>query len=125
MERQNHDEIRLRVGELTERTDFGRGIARLDAKKMQRIGVKEGDIIELSGGRTAPAIAVRSYPADVGLDVVRMDGLLRRNIKSGIGETVSVKKADVKEAKHVIIAPARQGIIIRMNPQMFKQNLLM
>jgi len=125
MKKENDNELRLKVGELTERTDFGRGIARLDAKKMQRIGVREGDVIEITGNRTSPAIAVRSYPADVGLDVIRMDGLLRRNIKAGIGDVVRVKKADVKEAKHVVIAPARQGIIIRIDPNVFKQNLMM
>ena len=125
MKKENDNELRLKVGELTERTDFGRGIARLDAKKMQRIGVREGDVIEITGNRTSPAIAVRSYPADVGLDVIRMDGLLRRNIKAGIGDVVRVKKADVKEAKHVVIAPARQGIIIRIDPSVFKQNLMM
>ncbi|MCD6557682.1 MAG: CDC48 family AAA ATPase [Candidatus Aenigmarchaeota archaeon] len=125
MKKENDNELRLKVGELTERTDFGRGIARLDAKKMQKIGVREGDVIEITGNRTSPAIAVRSYPADVGLDVIRMDGLLRRNIKAGIGDVVRVKKADVKEAKHVVIAPARQGIIIRIDPNVFKQNLMM
>ena len=45
------NEVRLKVGELTERTDFGRGICRLDAKIMQKLGVKEGDVVEIEGKR--------------------------------------------------------------------------
>ncbi|MFH1073398.1 MAG: AAA family ATPase [Nanoarchaeota archaeon] len=53
-----------------------------------------------------------------------MDGLIRRNAKTSIGEIVEVKKANIKEAKKVAIAPARKGIMIRANPLIFKQGLL-
>ncbi|MFH0832210.1 MAG: CDC48 family AAA ATPase [Candidatus Aenigmatarchaeota archaeon] len=119
------NEIKLKVDELSERMDFGKGIVRISARDMKRLGVTEGDIIELNGKRKTAAIAVRAYPADVGLDVVRMDGLARRNCGTGIGEAVKIKRADVKEAKSVTIAPARKGIIIHMGGNIFKQNLLM
>ena len=119
------EELKLKVGELTERGDFGRGIVRISAKDMKRAGVAEGDIIELEGKRKTAAIAVRAYPVDIGLDIVRMDGLERRNCGSGVGETVKVKKAAVAEAKSVTIAPARKGIIIHMGGNLIKQNILM
>ncbi|MBI2971055.1 MAG: AAA family ATPase [Candidatus Aenigmarchaeota archaeon] len=119
------EEIRLKVGELTERGDFGRGITRLSAKDMKRLGIAEGDVIEIEGKRKTAAIAVRAYPADVGLDIIRMDGLERRNCGAGIGEPIIIKKADIKEAKSVTIAPARKGIIIHMGGNLLKQNLLM
>ena len=53
-----------------------------------------------------------------------MDGITRKNAKTGIGELIKVKKAEVKEAKKVIIAPARKGVMIRANPEIFKQGLL-
>ena len=53
-----------------------------------------------------------------------MDGLIRRNAKAGIGEIVSIKKGNVIEAKKVMIAPQRKGIVIRANPVIFKQGLL-
>ncbi len=118
-------DIKLRIGELTERGDFGRGIIRISAKDMKRIGVSEGDIIEVEGKRKTASIAVRAYPIDVGLDIIRMDGLERRNCGGGIGEVVKVKKAEVKEAKAITIAPARKGIIIHMGGNLLKQNLLM
>ncbi len=118
-------ELKLRIGELTERNDFGRGIVRISAKDMKQIGVTEGDVIEIEGKRKTSAVVVRAYPVDVGLDVIRMDGLCRRNCGAGIGELVKAKRADVKEAKAVTIAPARKGIIIHMGNNLLKHNMLM
>ncbi len=121
----NNNGIKLNVGELTERGDFGRGIVRISAKDMKRLGISEGDIIEIEGKRKSAAIAVRAYPIDVGLNIIRMDGLERRNCGAGIGEAIKIKKVDVKEAKSITIAPARKGIIIHMGGNLLKQNLLM
>jgi transitional endoplasmic reticulum ATPase len=60
----------------------------------------------------------------MGLNIIRMDGLIRRNAKTTIGEMVDIKKADVKEAKKVVIAPARKGVMIKASPEVFKQGLL-
>lgn len=119
------EDMKLKVGELSEKDDFGRGIIRITAKSMKQLGVTEGDVIEIEGKRKTAAIAVRAYPTDVGLDIIRMDGLERRNCGAGIGEAVKLKKADIKEAKSVTIAPARKGIIIHMGGNLLKQNLLM
>lgn len=119
------DEVKLKVGELTERSDFGRGIIRMSAKDMKKINVTEGDVVEIEGKRKTGAIAVRAYPVDVGLDIIRMDGLVRRNSGAGVGEAVKIRKSDVKEAKAVTIAPARKGIIIHMGGNLLKQNMLM
>ena len=116
-------EVELKVGELTQREEFGRGIVRIDSTVMQKIGVREGDIVEIEGKRKTGAIAVRSYPADVGLNIARMDGLVRRNAGVGVGETVKIRKADVKDAKKVTLAPAQEGVIVRVSPTIVKQNL--
>lgn len=118
-------EIKLRVGELTERGDVGLGIIRMDAKNMKKIGIKEGDIVEVIGNRSTGAIAVRAYPADIGLDIVRMDGLVRRNCGTSIGEYVTIKKAEVKDAESVTLAPARPGITIKVDGEIFQHGLLM
>ncbi|MBU5678540.1 MAG: CDC48 family AAA ATPase [Candidatus Aenigmarchaeota archaeon] len=124
-EENENKEIKLRVGELTERGDVGLGIVRMDAKNMKKIGIKEGDIVELIGNRSTGAIAVRAYPADIGLDIVRMDGLVRRNCGTSIGEYVTVRKAEVKDAESVTLAPARPGITIKVNGDVFQHGLLM
>ncbi len=117
--------FRIKVGELTGREDFGRGIARIDAKTMKKLGIKEGDIVDISGKKTTSAVAVRAYPADVGLNVVRIDGLVRKNCQASIGELVTLSKSDVKEARKVVLAPAQKGLIIHISPNLIRQNLFM
>jgi len=58
--------------------------------------------------------------------IVRIDSqtILRRNAKTGIGEQVNVKKADIKEAKSITIAPAQTGVMVRADPYLFKKTLL-
>lgn len=103
--------VRLKVTEADQR-DVGKGIVRLDEKYRNLIGVNIFDVVELSGERITSAMAARAYPEDEGQDVIRMDGLLRTNAKTGLGETVEVKKADWKEAKKVTLAPVIQNIHI-------------
>jgi len=117
------NELELKVGELTNRGDYGRGIARIDMKTMKKLGVREGDVIEIEGGRKTAAIAVRAYPADVGLNIIRIDGLVRRNAKTSIGEYVKVRKAEPKEAKRVVFAPAEKGVVLHISPNLIKQNM--
>ncbi|MFQ6120181.1 MAG: AAA family ATPase, partial [Methanosarcinales archaeon] len=118
-------EVRIKVGELTAREEAGRGIIRLDSNTMQKLGIKEGDVVEIEGQRKTAAIAVRAYPADAGLNIVRMDGITRRNAGSGVGEYVKIRKAEVKEARKVSIAPAEKGLIVHMHPNLVKQNIYM
>ena len=91
---------------------------------MGEVEIKPGDIVEIEGERKTVAIADRSYPGDIGLNIIRMDGIIRKNAKTGIGEIAKVRKAIVKEAKKIIIAPARKGIVIRASAEIFKQGLL-
>ncbi len=116
-------EIRLKVGELTAREEAGRGIVRFESSAMEKIGVKPGDIVEIEGTKKTGAIALRSYPADVGLNIIRMDGITRRNAGSGVGEYVKVRKADVKEARSITLAPAQKGVMIQISPNIVKQNI--
>ncbi|HDH91322.1 MAG TPA: ATPase, partial [Candidatus Aenigmarchaeota archaeon] len=81
-------EVKLKVGELTAREEAGRGIVRIDSRVMQELGIREGDVVEIEGKRKTAAIAVRAYPADVGLNLIRMDGITRRNCGAGVGEYV-------------------------------------
>jgi transitional endoplasmic reticulum ATPase len=116
-------EVKLKVAEAIQ-DDVNKGIVRIDNTFMQQIGVRVGDIVEIEGDRKTVAIADRAYPGDIGLNIIRVDGIVRRNAKTGIGELVKVTKADVKEAKKVTIAPAKKGIMIRAPPDIFKQGLL-
>ena len=115
--------LKLKVAEAIQ-DDVNKGIVRIDSTFLSEIGVRPGDIVELDGERKTVAITDRAYPGDIGLNIVRMDGIIRKNSKTGIGEIVQVRKAEVKEGKKVTIAPARKGIVIRASPEIFKQGLL-
>jgi transitional endoplasmic reticulum ATPase len=117
------NELKLKVAEAIQ-DDVNKGIVRIDSSFMHELGIRPGDIIEIEGERKTVAISDRAYPGDIGLNIIRMDGLVRRNAKAGIGEIIQVRKAKVAEAKKVTIAPQRKGIVIRANPIIFKQGLL-
>ena len=101
-----------------------KGIVRIDSGTMGHIGVRPGDIVEIGGNRKTAAIVDRAYPSDVGQAVIRMDGIVRRNAKTGLGEMVNVIAAEVKEAKSVVVAPAQKGVMIQAHPDVFKRGLL-
>lgn len=127
MPENSDDEIELRVGEIppNAQEDIGSGIVRIDSSTLQKLGIREGDPLSIRGSRETAARAERSYPADVGLGIVRMDGYVRKNAGTSLGEHVQVKKADVKEAKKVVLAPAEEGVMIQVsNPEIFKKTLL-
>ncbi len=115
--------IKLKVAEAIQ-DDVNKGIVRIDNSFMLQIGVRPGDIVEIEGDRKTVAVADRAYPGDIQMNIIRMDGIIRRNAKTGIGETVNVRKADVREAKKVVIAPAQKGIVVRASPELFKRGLL-
>ncbi|MFH1400122.1 MAG: CDC48 family AAA ATPase [Nanoarchaeota archaeon] len=115
--------VKLKVAEAIQ-DDVNKGIVRIDSSFMRQINIRPGNIVEIVGERTTVAIADRALPGDIGLNIIRMDGLIRRNAKTSIGEIIEIRKANIKEAKRVVIAPARKGIMIRGNPAIFKQGLL-
>ncbi len=97
-------QIELKVAEAMQ-NDVGRGIVRLDSKTREILGISTGDIVEIKGKRKTVAIVWRAYAEDEGLGIVRMDGILRQNAEVSLGETVKIKKADVKDARKVVISP--------------------
>src|SRR3990167_8553549 len=116
-------ELKLKVAEAIQ-DDVNKGIVRIDSGYLAEVDIKPGDIVEIEGERKTVAIADRAYPGDIGLNIIRMDGIIRKNSKTSIGELIKVRKADVKEGKKVNIAPARKGIVVRASPELFKQGLL-
>ncbi|TKJ17543.1 AAA family ATPase [Candidatus Woesearchaeota archaeon B3_Woes] len=116
-------EIKLKVVEAVA-DDVEKGIVRIDSNFMKETGIKPGDIIEINGDRKTVAVADRAYPGDIGLNIIRMDGIIRKNAKTGIGELVGIKKAEIKEAKKITIAPSRKGVIVKASSNSFKQGLL-
>jgi len=90
--------------------ESGRGFARLPERLMKELGLKEGDVIEIVGKRSAAARALRPYGEDEGVDIVRLDGLQRANAGVGAGDYVEIRKAESKPATRVVLAPAQDNL---------------
>ncbi len=98
------EEITLRVAEAYYR-DVGRGIARIDPEAMAKLGLQSGDVIEIIGKSTVPAIVWPGYPEDRGKGIIRIDGSLRNNAGVGIDDRVKIRKSEAKPAEKVTLAP--------------------
>ncbi|HEV2389625.1 MAG TPA: CDC48 family AAA ATPase [Nitrososphaerales archaeon] len=99
---------RLRVAE-TSSTLVGRGLAALDPKVMESLGLSPGDVIQITGkDKKSHAVVWTGYPEDYGRGLIRIDGYTRNNLGVGIDDTVSIAPADAKEAQEVVLAPTEQ-----------------
>jgi len=116
-------ELKLKVMEALQEEAY-KGVVRIDSQTMRDINVRPGDIVEVEGSRKTVGVVDRAYPTDVGQAVIRMDGIMRRNAKTSLGEFVKVRRAEVKEAKSVTIAPAQKGVTIQADPIYFKRGLI-
>jgi transitional endoplasmic reticulum ATPase len=101
----------LRVSEAKPR-DAGKKRVRIDPDVMKELGVEAGDVVEIEGKRKTAAIVWPSLPEDLGLDIIRMDGTLRRNADVNIGDKVIVRKANPKPATKVRLAPTVHSMSI-------------
>jgi transitional endoplasmic reticulum ATPase len=98
-------EATLRVVEALQQ-DVSYGRARLDGQTRVELNLSPGDIIEITGSKTTAAVVWRSHPGDEGKGIIHVDNLTRKNAGVTIGDKVTIKKADVKPAKQVTLAPA-------------------
>jgi transitional endoplasmic reticulum ATPase len=104
--------------------DSGHGIARLPRTAMAALGLAEGDVVAIEGKRTTAARAVMPYTEDEGLELVRLDSLLRINAGIGTGEQVSIRRAESKPAQRVVFAPAQQNLRLHGSGQALKRSFL-
>ncbi len=117
--------IQLKVVEALQ-DDAYKGIARIDSEVMRGLDIRRGDVIAIKGQRETVAIVDRAYPADVGEGIIRIDGIIRRNAKVGIGDLVSISRAEIREAKKIVIAPAQKNIMVQLHgdPDGLRRGLL-
>jgi transitional endoplasmic reticulum ATPase len=96
--------LRLKVAEALQ-NDVGRGIVRLDATAMKKLSLSTGDVVEITGKKMTAAKVWLGHPQDEGQDIIRMDGMIRHNTTSSLGDKVTVKKAQLADARKITIAP--------------------
>ncbi|MBH9537106.1 CDC48 family AAA ATPase [Novosphingopyxis sp. YJ-S2-01] len=104
--------------------DSGRGLARMSRQVMASLGLVQGDVVEIEGKRSTPARAIEPYPEDEGLEIIRIDGLLRVNAGVGAGEHVTVKKAESQAATRVVLAPAQRDLRLQGSSQALKRTFI-
>ncbi|NPA23343.1 MAG: protein kinase, partial [Crenarchaeota archaeon] len=88
------------------------------------LGVEPGDYVEIVGNRkVAYAQVWPAYADDEDKDIIRMDGILRQNAGVGIGDKVRVRKANLRPAQRVVIAPV--GEPVRADAEYLKRAFLL
>ena len=107
MTKKKEKSVELHVAE-TNHQDIGTGRVRIDSKALFELGLQEGEYVLISGENKALARVFRSEKEDEGLDLIRMDSTIRNNCKVGLGDSVSLEKVEVVEAKTVEIAPTQE-----------------
>jgi len=97
-------EIILKIIEVSQRL-VGKGIAVVDPKIVEDNEWETGQILEIVGNRKSHVKLWPGTPEDYGSGIIKIDGLTRHNIGSGIGEKISIKKVDAKQAQSIVVSP--------------------
>src|ERR1041385_383959 len=108
-----NNNLTLRVTE-TNPKFVGRGIALVDPKIVEKLGLSTGDVIEIRGSRKKTFVLLwSSQPDDYGRGLIRIDGYTRNNIGVGIDDRVNVQKVtNVTKAEQVILSPIEELNIV-------------
>ena len=96
--------LTLRVADAYQR-DVGRGIARVDPKVVDELGLTSGDVIQIVGKKKTTALSWPGYESDHGKGTIRIDGYLRNNAGDSIDDKVKIRKIEAKIAQRVTLAP--------------------
>jgi Cell division protein 48 (CDC48), domain 2./Cell division protein 48 (CDC48), N-terminal domain. len=98
-------QLKLRVVEARQR-DVGRKVARITDYTMSRLGIENGDYVEITGP-SGSSLAQALIGDGIADSEIRIDGYIRKSIGVGIGDEVTVKKAQVQDASKVVLAPTQ------------------
>ncbi len=98
------DEVTLIVAEAIQ-ADVGQGKARIDTKTRVDLDLSPGDLIEIEGKRTSAAVVWRVLSEDENRGIIRIDGLVRKNVGSSLGDVVKVRRTSPKPADRIVISP--------------------
>jgi len=117
-------EITLRVSEVRYR-DVGKKIARLSDYTMKKLGIETESYIEITGPKGSVPVQVKSIEHNSD-DEIGIDNNIRKFIGADIGDKVKVRKANVRPAAKVVLAPVEQSVFyISSFPEYVKYELLM
>ena len=115
--------LQMRIGEAKQR-DVGKKRARIGPEAMDYLKTTPGDIVEISGTNKTSAVV---WPADEDekhMEVIRIDGQLRKNLGVSLNDTVSITKASSKTASSITLVPVTDAVTIDKEFTDFVKNRL-
>lgn len=115
--------IKLQVANLRPQ-EAGRGFARLGPAALASLGAQEGDVLEVIGKRHTAVVAMRAYNEDENLNIIRLDGLQRVNAGATSGDHIEVRKAEVRDATRVVLAPAQKNLRLQGSGEALQRTFL-
>lgn len=105
MESNDINKITVRVAE-SDPKFVGRGIAHIDPVIIERLNLKTGDVLEVSGNRRKTHVLLWSgQQSDTGRKVIRIDGYTRNNLGVGIDDNVTIKKVYASKLEQIVLSP--------------------
>src|ERR671924_323784 len=108
----SNNRITLRVAE-TNPKFVGKGLALVDPRVMEEMGLSAGDVKEIGGSKKKSYVLLWSSQSDdYGKGLIRIDGYTRNNIGVGIDDSVTIRKVAVKKAEQVVLAPTEELSIV-------------
>jgi len=111
----------LRVAEIA-KGSAGRFMCRIDTSMIRELGMKPGEIVEIIGKKNTAAILFPNSEEQP--EVIRIDGLTRRNAGVGIGEYVQIRKCNYSIANKVVLSLIQSDLQLSSSSKQIKLNLL-
>ena len=96
--------ITLRVAEALPK-DVGRGLVRLDPQTLDLLGVRIGDVVQITGKRATVARAMPTYTEQRGQGLIQVDGILRINAGASLDERISIQRVVAQPARSLVLSP--------------------
>jgi transitional endoplasmic reticulum ATPase len=115
--------LELQVAESLQE-DIGKGIARLSSEDMDNLGIVSGDLIEIRGKNSTVVKAMRDFTKGKN-SYIRINGTIRQNIGSSIGDKIFIKPTEVNSAKSITLSPTQEGIRFSNDPTEYFHNKLL
>lgn len=107
--------VKLIVADV-EQSDVGHGTVRINKATMKELNVNEGGVVVLTGTRKTAATVLTCKAEDENKDIVRADGLIRRNAGAIVGTPVELHRpTNVPEAIRVLFAPTDTRLSVDEN----------
>lgn len=98
--------------------DVGRGLARIDPKDLERLGIAIGDVVEIVDQQSAVARVMPAYAAERGRGLIQIDGILRANAGASLDDRVAVRPVKVQPARQIVLSPIERLLSVPKPSQM-------